>query len=240
MAGGAISYGEVAVRLLIAVALCGLIGFEREARDQAAGLRTHIILGVGATLFTLVSAYGFEEFRAVSGRAGAEGGAGFDPTRIAAQIVSGVGFLGAGAILRYGRDVRGVTTAATLWTVAAIGMAVGAGYLFGAALTAAVVFLTLFVLRKFQRLVMPRLRTDFAVLEIDFGDGGEGLTRAMGALERHGIRVRTMDAELEGSRARYTIRVRLPPDHGAREALGEISALPGVERVAIAGLHGLE
>jgi putative Mg2+ transporter-C (MgtC) family protein len=165
--GGAISYGEVAVRLLIAVALCGLIGFEREARDQAAGLRTHIILGVGATLFTLVSAYGFEDFRAAPGQA--EGGATFDPTRIAAQIVSGVGFLGAGAILRYGRDVRGVTTAATLWTVAAIGMAVGAGYLFGAALTTAVVFLTLFVLRKFQRLVMPRLRTDFAVLEIDLG-----------------------------------------------------------------------
>ncbi len=238
MTGGAISYGEVAVRLLIAVALCGLIGFEREARDQAAGLRTHIILGVGATLFTLVSAYGFEDFRAAPGQA--EGGATFDPTRIAAQIVSGVGFLGAGAILRYGRDVRGVTTAATLWTVAAIGMAVGAGYLFGAALTTAVVFLTLFVLRKFQRLVMPRLRTDFAVLEIDFGDGGEGLPRAMGALERHDIRVRTLDAELEGSRARYTIRVRLSPNHGAREALGGISALPGVERVALAGLHGLE
>lgn len=240
MAGGEISYGEVAVRLLIAVALCGLIGFEREARDQAAGLRTHIILGVGAALFTLVSAYGFEEFRPAPGQAGAEGGAAFDPTRIAAQIVSGVGFLGAGAILRYGRDVRGVTTAATLWTVAAIGMAVGAGYLFGAALTTAVVFLTLFVLRKFQRLVMPRLRTDFAVLEIDFGDGGEGLPRAMEALERHDIRVRTMDAELEGSRARYIIRVRLSPNHSARGALGEISALPGVERVALAGLHGLE
>ncbi len=80
----------------------------------------------------------------------------------------------------------------------------------------------------------------FGVRGIDFGDGGEGLPRAMRALERHDIRVRTLDAELEGSRARYTIRVRLSPNHSAREALGEISALPGVERVALAGLHGLE
>ena len=84
----------------------------------------HILLGLGATLFTLVSAYGFEPFT----RAALEsGGLQFDPTRISAQIVTGVGFLGAGAIIRRGGDVRGLTTAASLWATAAIGMAVGAG-----------------------------------------------------------------------------------------------------------------
>jgi putative Mg2+ transporter-C (MgtC) family protein len=124
----------VALRLVLTVVLCGAIGFEREVRDQPAGFRTHILLGLGATLFTLVSAYGFEPFtRAALG----SGGLQFDPTRISAQIVTGVGFLGAGAIIRRGGDVRGLTTAASLWATAAIGMAVGAGYLFGAAATTA-------------------------------------------------------------------------------------------------------
>ena len=93
------------------------IGAEREFRERQAGLRTHLVVSVGAALFTLVSAYGFAEF-----------GRKVDPTRIAAQIVTGIGFLGAGAIIRQGLSVRGLTTAATLWLVAAIGMAAGAGY----------------------------------------------------------------------------------------------------------------
>lgn len=226
-----IPYGEVMLRLLIAAGLCGLIGFEREARDQAAGLRTHIILGVGATLFTLVSAYGFGELRDV---------ASFDPTRIAAQIVSGVGFLGAGAILRYGNDVRGVTTAATLWTVAAIGTAVGAGYLFGAVSATAVVLLTLLALRMLRRKITSRLSTNVAVMEISFRDGGDGAPRALETLERHGIHVRNMDVELEGERARYSISVRIPARQGVQDTLREISGLPGVERLTLNGLHSLE
>ena len=229
-----ISYGEVVLRLLIAAGLCGLIGFEREARDQAAGLRTHVILGVGAALFTLVSAYGFGEFR------GARPDASIDPTRIAAQIVSGVGFLGAGAILRYGNDVRGVTTAATLWTVAAIGTAVGAGYLFGAVSATAIVLLALLALRALRRTITPRLRTGFATMEISFNDGGEGAPRALETLNRHGIRVRSMDVELEGQRARYSIGVRIPPRSDVQNLMSAISELPGVERLTLNGLHALE
>ena len=226
-----ISYGEVVLRLLIAAGLCGLIGLEREARDQAAGLRTHMILGVGAALFTLVSAYGFGEFRSASG---------FDPTRIAAQIVSGVGFLGAGAILRYGNDVRGVTTAATLWTAAAIGTAVGAGYLFGALSATVIVLLTLLVLRALRRTIIPRLRTGFAVMEISFKDGGDDAPRALETLDRHGIRVRNVDVEMEDQLARYSISVRIPPRRSVQSALGEISGLPGVQRLTLNGLHSLE
>ena len=230
-----ISYGEVVARLLIAAALCGLIGFEREARDQAAGLRTHIILGVGAALFTLVSAYGFGEFRDAS-----KPETSFDPTRIAAQIVSGVGFLGAGAILRYGNDVRGVTTAATLWTVAAIGTAVGAGYLFGAVSATAIVLLALLALRALRRTITSRLSTNVATMEISFKDGGHDAPRALETLDRHGIRVRSLDVELEGERARYSISVRIPPQQGVQATLSEISRLPGVEKLSLNGLHALD
>ena len=94
----AISNVEVVVRLLATVVLCGLIGLERETRDQAAGFKTHILLGLHAALFTLVSAYGFPEFTRVALESGGRG-VQFDPTRIAAQVVTGVGFLGAGAIM---------------------------------------------------------------------------------------------------------------------------------------------
>ncbi|HEU5242755.1 MAG TPA: MgtC/SapB family protein, partial [Gaiellaceae bacterium] len=101
-----IGWPEVLLRLFVAAALGGAIGLERELRERQAGLRTHLVVSVGAALFTLVSAYGFTDF-----------GARVDPTRIAAQIVTGIGFLGAGAIIRQGLSVRGLTTAATLWLV---------------------------------------------------------------------------------------------------------------------------
>jgi putative Mg2+ transporter-C (MgtC) family protein len=114
---------HVALRLAVAALLGGAIGVERELRDREAGIRTHLLVSLGSALFTIVSAYGFHEFLA-SGQSVVRA----DPTRIAAQIVTGIGFLGAGAIIREGLSVRGLTTAATLWVVAAIGMACGAGW----------------------------------------------------------------------------------------------------------------
>lgn len=115
------------VRLVVAAVLSGLVGFEREARQKAAGLRTHMLVGLGAALFTLVGAYVLESE---------------DPSRVAAQVVTGVGFLGAGAIFREGVTVRGLTTAAGLWAVAAIGMTAGSGLL-GGAIVATVIALVI-------------------------------------------------------------------------------------------------
>jgi putative Mg2+ transporter-C (MgtC) family protein len=126
------------VRLSVACGLGALIGFERELRDREAGVRTHLLVSLGSALFTIVSAYGFNEFLVHGGNIVRA-----DPSRIAAQIVTGIGFLGAGAIIREGLSVRGLTTAATLWVVAAIGMACGAGYYWPAA---AATGLTLFAL----------------------------------------------------------------------------------------------
>jgi len=117
-----VEWWEILVRLLVAAGLTGAIGLERELRERAAGLRTHMLVGIGAALFTIVSAYGWGDFQ-FSTRSGVV----FDPTRIAAQVVTGIGFLGAGAILKEGFSIHGLTTAASLWVVAAIGMAAGAG-----------------------------------------------------------------------------------------------------------------
>ncbi len=234
-----ISYGEVAIRLLITAVLCGVIGFERETRDQSAGFRTHILLGLGAALFTLVSAYGFTAFTEAALQSGGRG-IQFDPTRIAAQIVTGIGFLGAGAIIRQGMDVRGLTTAASLWAAAAIGMAVGAGYYFGAAATTIIVIVALYVLREVRNRLLPRLRTEFGVLNVAFSDMGSEINEVVGTLERHSVQIRSLGAEIEGGRATYTIQLRIPPRRSMQEALQEISTLSGVERVSVSGLREVE
>src|SRR4051794_28248004 len=142
-------------RLGTAALLGGAIGLERELRDREAGLRTHLLVSVGSALFTIVSAYGFTEFL-VNGGAVVRA----DPTRIAAQVVSGIGFLGAGAIIRQGFSIRGLTTAATLWVVAAIGMASGAGYFSAAGITTVLVLFSLWPLRILAFHVMNRVRPE--------------------------------------------------------------------------------
>ena len=237
MTGLTIPYWEVALRLVLTVVLCGAIGFEREVRDQPAGFRTHILLGLGATLFTLVSVYGFEPFtRAALG----SGGLQFDPTRISAQIVTGVGFLGAGTIIRRGGDVRGLTTAASLWATAAIGMAVGAGYLFGAAATTVLAMATLYFLRSFRSSVIYPLRLDSAELEITLKEPASGPQDALEVLRRHDITVRTMDAEINEEGATYKLQIRIPPPHDVQPVLAELSGRPEVSRVSLAGLRDYE
>jgi len=123
---------EMVLRLLLATALGAIIGYQRERAGKPAGLRTHVLICLGAALFTIASLYAF--------------GAAADPARIAAGIVAGIGFLGAGAIIR--RDeglVAGLTTAATIWAVAAIGLAAGAGLYLVSVVTAAIVLIVLFL-----------------------------------------------------------------------------------------------
>src|SRR6059058_5876004 len=134
----------LSLRLGVA-ALAGLtLGFERELRARAAGIRTHSLVAVGAALFTIAGAYGFSDI---------PHGPNIDPARIAAQVASGVGFLGAGAIMRQGIGVRGLTTAATLWLAAAIGVTSGAGAYPAVAVGTVMVLIALVVLRLAKPLV---------------------------------------------------------------------------------------
>lgn len=128
---------EIIFKLLMAGILGGLIGLEREASNRPAGLRTHILVTVGSALIMLVSMYGFE--------------GNSDPARLAAQVVSGIGFLGAGTILRQGNNVQGLTTAASLWVCGGIGLAIGNGYYLGALVTAGIVLISLLSLGSLEK-----------------------------------------------------------------------------------------
>jgi putative Mg2+ transporter-C (MgtC) family protein len=135
---------ELGLRLTAGLVMGAIIGFERELHRQPAGFRTHSLVALGAALFTIISAYGFT-------------GLLVDPTRIAAQIVSGIGFIGAGTILQYRGNIRGLTTAASLWSVAAIGTAAGAGLLILAAVGTALILVVLAVLDRIEAFVTRRL-----------------------------------------------------------------------------------
>ena len=165
---------EIISRLLIAALLGSVIGFERERLNWAAGLRTHMLVCVGASLMMLVSAFGFSD---VLGQQNVV----LDPSRVAAQVVSGIGFLGAGSILLRGEVVRGLTTAASLWSVAGVGLAVGGG-MYTAAIGATVIILAIlagmkpierrFITVKQQRsllLVVERGRVSFETVHSALG-----------------------------------------------------------------------
>jgi putative Mg2+ transporter-C (MgtC) family protein len=199
-----LSLGELVLRVALAAVLGGAIGAERELRERGAGLRTHLLVAVGSALFTLVSAYGFSDFE-FSTREGVV----FDPTRIAAQIVTGIGFLGAGAIIRQGLSIRGLTTAATLWIVAAIGLAAGAGYYSAAVVTTAVVLLALGPLRIVARRTLRRVRAEEGRLLVELRPGESG-TRLLDVIERSGARPLNLEFAEENGHRRVAVDLALP------------------------------
>ena len=148
--------------LLLTVLFSGIIGFEREYHGHSAGLRTHILVAVGSALVMILSIYGF-------GQVNTDGtlSSGRDPARLAAQVVSGIGFLGAGAIIKTGTDIKGLTTATTLWLVMAIGLACGAGRFTIATITTIISLITLISLRKIENLATRRRPKLILVVEQD-------------------------------------------------------------------------
>jgi putative Mg2+ transporter-C (MgtC) family protein len=143
---------EITERLAVAAVLGCAIGFERERLLWAAGIRTHMLVSVGACLLMIVSAYGFQHVLAESHVI-------LDPSRIAAQVVSGIGFLGAGAILLRGQVVRGLTTAASIWAVAAVGLAAGGGLFFAAAISTAIILAILAGMKPLEEIYRSRAQS---------------------------------------------------------------------------------
>lgn len=141
----------MSIRLVLALVLSGLIGFEREINKHSAGFRTHILVGVSATLLMLMSLYGFTDYLVEN-----EAFVNFDPARIPSYVVSGIGFLGAGTIIVNGMTVKGLTTAASIWAVAGLGLVVGIGMYGIAILTTLIILLSLIFLNNFEQRLTKR------------------------------------------------------------------------------------
>jgi putative Mg2+ transporter-C (MgtC) family protein len=217
-----LSWVEVIIRVILAAALGGAIGLERELRDREAGLRTHLLVSVGAALFTMVSAYAWTDWQFSTPQ-----GLVFDPTRIAAQVVSGIGFLGAGAIIRQGLSVRGLTTAATLWVVAAIGMAAGVGYYEAAVATTALVLITLWPLRIMAYRLSTRVRPEEGRIAVNLPAGASAVS-VLAAVEEAGVAVSSLEFEDEGETRRVDLRVRLPSGRSAAALMDELTKTESV------------
>lgn len=182
--------GVLALELLVSTVLTGIIGMEREWRNKSAGFRTHVLVGVGTTLLTHLSMHAF---------------GGGDPSRIAAQIVSGVGFIGAGAILQRGHFVRGVTTAATLWVTMSVAMAVGVGWYGFAALVTAIVLVVLLFFEHLEFFLPSRRKRQSFRMRVSHApeesDEITELLKESGGKVRRGEWIRTSD----GQRVRLSV-----------------------------------
>ncbi|HET9852633.1 MAG TPA: MgtC/SapB family protein [Candidatus Limnocylindrales bacterium] len=219
---------DLSVRLIVAAALGLAVGFEREIHGHPAGLRTHMLVASGSALFTVLSAFGFRDVGEVAPAAAVIP---IDPTRIAAQIVSGIGFLGAGAILKDGIVIRGLTTAASLWATSAVGMAAGAGeYVIGVVATGTI----LVSLWPINALAERLHGTSVAEVQLRLSmERLESLGEVTGILVGHRLEIGQISTQRLGKssyRADLAIRGRTPSV--VTSAIAAIDELEGVDIIS--------
>ncbi len=210
---------ESAVKLLIAAVLGGVIGLERELSRKPAGLRTNLLICMGSALLMILSI-------AIAG----EGTSG-DPGRIAAQVVTGIGFLGAGAIVQSRGSVYGLTTGATIFTVAAIGLAVGGGYYLPALLATAIVILSLFVLGRIEKRMLAGTRPLYEYL-IETSEAPMALARLMEVLRAHGVEMEGVSVEKTGEGVKIWFGLSASPEVN-EHVLRALLTIPGRVRVEL-------
>lgn len=212
---------DMFVRIITSCILGGLIGLERERGLRPAGFRTHILVCTGATLITLVSIYGFADSTGVR-----------DPARIAAQIVSGIGFLGAGTILNKGSSVKGLTTAASLWIVAGIGMATGAGMLklaAGTTLLVLIVLLSFAHLERAYKIFRPRTK---GILKIVATKEGCNINTITSLIEEYEATIKSIEVHEIFSENLVVLEVLLiSSEEDINDILTEIVKMPCVEKI---------
>ncbi|MGH2347364.1 MAG: MgtC/SapB family protein [Chloroflexota bacterium] len=220
-----ISTGEMIVRLLMAAMLGAVIGLERERLERNAGLRTHTLVAVGSCLMMLVSAFGFGD--AVNPARTVV----LDPSRVAAQVVSGIGFLGAGTIILRKNAVRGLTTAASVWAVAGLGLAVGGG-LYGAAVAATVLLLVvLVVMRILERKLFLHKRVH--TITVELLNGKHAVSAVARAIDAAGVDLQALRLLPGGpdTEDRLDLAVRAPGNANLAAMLEGLSSLAGVHSV---------
>jgi putative Mg2+ transporter-C (MgtC) family protein len=213
---------DVLFRLILASVLSGIVGFEREFHGRAAGFRTHILLCVGSTLIMLTSMHVCDAYSAH---------AAFDPARLAAGVVTGIGFLGAGTIMRYKSSVRGLTTAASLWVVTGIGLAVGTGLFLGAIITTGIAVIALMF---FGRLEHVMIRKDwYKTVIVETKDGMEQLKHIRDILSEYGTEITDFEVERSKDGANMILKVgmKLSTSRHNAQLIQDIGNLEGIKSV---------
>lgn len=215
-------YLTIAIKLIVACVLGGIVGYEREYTNRPAGFRTHILVCVGSALVMITSGFIFDMYVSQVN---------IDPTRIGAQVISGIGFLGAGTIIRQGFNVRGLTTAASLWAVSAVGIAVGVGFYGGAVIATFLIFVTLILLKKLEECLAKkhRYRTYFIQAE-----GKNGQISAVSAfMEKHNVNIKNIEfiSSEEEKQTLLKLLVKLPGRMDPNTILKGLRDLEGVQRV---------
>ena len=219
-----LSQWDMVLRLLVAAILGSIIGFERERMSWAAGLRTHMLVCVGACLAMIVSAFGFSDILGTPN-------VNLDPSRIAAQVVSGIGFLGAGSILLRGEVIRGLTTAASLWTVAGVGLAIGGGlYVPGVAATLIVLGILAGIKPLEERYRAKKQSTELYVLAAKGEMSLDTLNQALGQRTHHVRQFVVHPSEL-AELDEITITLNRVSSRYILEAIRELRKIPCVRDV---------
>lgn len=209
----------VVIRLLLSLLLGGIVGYQREAVDRPAGFRTHVLVCIGATLITLVSIDGFP---------------GSDKARVASQIVTGIGFLGAGTIIRQGSIVRGLTTAASIWAVAGVGIATGAGFYVGAAVGTLIIYLVLSYGKKMEHEFIIRSVEKGMLVKVLNKPGQYGKVDI--TLAHENIKMVGMElVEETNDEVTARIALKLPPNTDMDYIKSKVSELDGVTEVSWEG-----
>jgi putative Mg2+ transporter-C (MgtC) family protein len=212
-----VSNFEVVLRLILAAVLGGAIGYQREVAEKPAGLRTHLLVSLGSSMVMLISVYPFLERPGV------------DVSRIAAQVITGIGFLGAGAIIRQGSIVKGLTTAASLWAVAGIGLAVGIGFYIPSILATVLILLSLTVLKKLEEYLAPEHET----LLITSLDKPGQLGRIGLALGEIGVDIRNVNLDIDERRglANIALAVVIPTGIDRAKVMEKLTTVEGLTRI---------
>ena len=218
-----IEWKEIILRLALAAFFGGLVGLERERKDWAAGLRTHMLVCVGASLTMLVSGYGFADILGTKNIV-------LDPSRIAAQVISGIGFIGAGTILFLREGiVRGLTTASGLWTVAAIGLATGGGMYFAALIATLLAIIILWILQPLEKKFSSRFRQKVLDIIVEQDHSADLIGKIF---QNDSWEVSNCLAEKSGNELIVSLKFKKVDKVGLTEMISYLQSQEGVKKVS--------
>jgi putative Mg2+ transporter-C (MgtC) family protein len=208
------------LRVLLAVGLGAALGLEREIDNQPAGFRTHILVCLGAALFGLISVHAFAPFEAARNSTNVQ----IDVTRVASQVVVGVGFLGGGAILKYGASIRGLTTAASMWVAAAVGLAVGLGYYWAAVAVTIAALVSLVGFRQLRLWVRRRFGRHTETITFRLAPGIEPAAMIAALNDLRGVNVRNLQVDSTGEATEITVGLKTGMGVPLERMLGDLAS----------------